>query len=316
MKKISICIPCYNEELNIRPLYDKLQEVLNIYKGTYEFEFIFADNDSSDASREILRGLANEDKRVKAIFNTRNFGPVASNRNSLLSASGDAVITIVCDFQEPPELITEFIRLWEMGNLVVCGQKSVTAEHGFKKYARKIYYKIIKNVSDVKQYEQVTGFALYDRKVIEDVRRYNDPNVALRHVLAEIGYPVTLVPFKQSERRAGKSSYNISRYFDFAISSLVNTSFFPIRLVTVLGLIVAVVSFLVGCVYLIYKLVFWDSFALGMAPVLIGMCFLGAVQLFFLGIIGEYVAAIMRKVNDRPAVFELERINFDSEEDK
>lgn len=316
MKKISICIPCYNEELNIRPLYDKLQEVLNIYKNTYEFEFIFADNDSSDASRDILRSLANEDKRVKAIFNTRNFGPVASNRNSLLSASGDAVITIVCDFQEPPELITEFIRLWEMGNLVVCGQKSVTAEHGFKKYARKIYYKIIKNVSDVKQYEQVTGFALYDRKVIEDVRRYNDPNVALRHVLAEIGYPVTLVPFKQSERRAGKSSYNISRYFDFAISSLVNTSFFPIRLVTVLGLIVAVVSFLVGCVYLIYKLVFWDSFALGMAPVLIGMCFLGAVQLFFLGIIGEYVAAIMRKVNDRPAVFELERINFDSEEDK
>lgn len=316
MKRISICIPCYNEELNIRPLYEKLQEVLAIYKDTYEFEFIFADNDSSDASRDILRALTNEDKRVKAIFNTRNFGPVASNRNSLLSASGDAVITIVCDFQEPPELITEFIRLWEMGNLVVCGQKSVTAEHGFKKYARKIYYKIIKNVSDVKQYEQVTGFALYDRKVIEDVRRYNDPNVALRHVLAEIGYPVTLVPFKQSERRAGKSSYNISRYFDFAISSLVNTSFFPIRLVTVLGLIAAVVSFLVGCVYLIYKLVFWDSFALGMAPVLIGMCFLGAVQLFFLGIIGEYVAAIMRKVNDRPAVFELERINFDSEEDK
>lgn len=316
MKRISICIPCYNEELNIRPLYEKLQEVLAIYKDTYEFEFIFADNDSSDASRDILRALTNEDKRVKAIFNTRNFGPVASNRNSLLSASGDAVITIVCDFQEPPELITEFIRLWEMGNLVVCGQKSVTAEHGFKKYARKIYYKIIKNVSDVKQYEQVTGFALYDRKVIEDVRRYNDPNVALRHVLAEIGYPVTLVPFKQSERRAGKSSYNISRYFDFAISSLVNTSFFPIRLVTVLGLIAAVVSFLVGCVYLIYKLVFWDSFALGMAPVLIGMCFLGAVQLFFLGIIGEYVAAIMRKVNDRPAVFELERINFDSKEDK
>lgn len=315
MKKISICIPCYNEELNIRNLYNKLQEVLEVYKDVYSFEFVFADNNSSDNSRNILRDLASEDKRVKVIFNTRNFGPVASNRNGILSATGDAIVTIMCDLQEPPELIKNFISIWENGSLVVCGQKKNSEEKGIKKLARRIYYGIIRNVSDIEQYDQVTGFALYDRKVIEDVRRYNNHNVALRHVLAEIGYPVTLVPFKQEERKAGKSSYNMSRYFDFAITSLVNTSFFPIRLLTTSGLCVAIVSFIIGCVYLIYKLFNWNSFDVGIAPVLILVCFLGSVQLFFLGIIGEYVASIMKKVNDRPAVFEIERINFGSEEE-
>lgn len=316
MKKISICIPCYNEELNIRPLYEKLQEVIGTISTLYEYEFIFTDNASTDNSRNEIRALAKEDKRVKAIFNTRNFGPVASNRNGLLNASGDAIITIMCDFQDPPELIPQFIQLWESGSSVVCGQKIKSSEHGLKKIARKIYYTIIENVSTTTQYNQVTGFALYDRKVMEAVRRYNDHNIALRHVLADIGYPVTFVPYTQPARRAGKSSYNIRRYFDFAITSLINTSFFPIRMVTVLGMCTAIISFLFGCLYFVNKLLHWDSFALGIAPVLIGMFFLGSVQLFFLGIIGEYIAAVLRKVNDRPAVFELERINFDLSEEE
>lgn len=316
MKKISICIPCYNEAENICPLYQKLLEVLAQINTSYEYEFIFADNASTDNSRNEIRTLTQKDKRVKAIFNTRNFGPVASNRNSLLSASGDAVITIVCDFQEPPELIPEFIRLWEAGNLVVCGQKSESEERGLKKLARKIYYGIIRNVSETKQYNQVTGFALYDRKVIEDIREFNDSNIALRHVLSYIGYPVTLIPYKQQARRAGKSSYNLIRYFDFAVTSLINTSFFPIRIVTILGLLSAGLSFIIGCAYFIYKLIYWDSFVLGIAPVVIGMFFIGSIQLFFLGIIGEYIAAILRKINGKPSVFELERINFDSTEEK
>lgn len=315
MKKISICIPCYNEEENIVPIYYKLLEVISQINTSYEYEFIFADNASTDNSRNEIRGLAQKDKRVKAIFNTRNFGPVASNRNSLLNATGDAIITIVCDFQDPPELIPQFIHLWELGNMVICGQKLDSEERGLKRMARKVYYSIIRNVSEIKQYDQVTGFALYDRKVIEDIRKFNDSNIALRHVLSYIGYPVTLIPYKQPARRAGKSSYNVVRYFDFAITSLINTSFFPIRMVTILGLLAAAISFIIGCAYFIYKLLNWDSFALGMAPILIGMFFMGSIQLFFLGIIGEYIAAVLRKVNGKPSVFELERINFDTREE-
>lgn len=314
MKKISICIPCYNEELNIIPMYKKLKEVLSVYKDQYTFEFIFADNASTDNSRSILRLLAKEDKCVKVIFNTRNFGPVASNRNGILNASGDAVITIVCDFQDPPQLLPEFITLWEKGNLVVCGQKIKSKENILKKWARSIYYKIIKNISEIQQYEQVTGFALYDRKVVEDIRKFNNPNVALRHVLSYIGYPATLLPYEQPKRRAGKSSYNIARYFDFALTSLINTSFKPIRIVTVLGMLASCISFLIGVIYFIYKLLHWDTFSAGIAPLLIGIFLIGSIILFFLGLIGEYIIALLRQTEKHPAVFELERLNFDENE--
>ncbi len=314
MKIISICIPCYNEELNIVPMYKKLLDVLSVYKNKYNFEIIFADNSSTDNSRSILRLLASEDKRVKAIFNTRNFGPVASNRNSILSASGDAVITIVCDFQDPPQLLPEFITLWEQGNLVVCGQKVKSKENILKKCARSIYYKIIKHISEIQQYEQVTGFALYDRSVIEDIRRFDNANVALRHVLSYIGYPVRLVPYEQPKRRAGKSSYSMAKYFDFALTSLINTSFKPIRIVTILGMFASCISFLLGVIYFIYKLLHWNTFPIGIAPLLIGIFLISSIILFFLGLIGEYIIAVLKQTERHPSVFELERLNFDQEE--
>lgn len=315
MKLISICIPCYNEESNIEAIYGKICEVVSVYKGKYDFEFIFADNDSKDLSQTIIRKLAYEDKRVKGIFNTRNFGPVKSNRNSLLHANGDAVISIVCDFQDPPELIPEFIKKWEEGKLVVCGQKTTTDEQGIKKYARKLYYKIIKNMAEVNQYEQVTGFALYDRRVIEAIRKFDNPNIALRYVLSYIGYSVELIPYNQPCRRAGKSSYNINRYFDFAITSLVDTSYMPIRIMTILGFMLSCCSFIAGVVYLIYKLVNWNTFAAGVAPILIFILFFSAFILFFMGILGEYIVAISKQVNHYSSAFVKEYINFGGKED-
>lgn len=311
MKKISICLPCYNEELNIEPMSLAIKEIMNHYAGIYEYEIIFADNCSTDSSREVLRELASHDNHVKVILNTRNFGPVASNRNGILSASGDAVITMVCDFQDPPELIKEFIAIWEKGNLIVAGQKIQCEEKGLKKLARSVYYKIIDKLSDTKQCEQVTGFAIYDRKVVEGIRCFDDANIALRHVIAKLGYPIYLIPYTQRERKAGKSSYNLLRYLDFSITSLVNTSYYPLRLVTITGCVTSLFSLLIGIIYLIYKILYWEHFQTGMAPIVIGMFFLGSIQLFTLGMIGEYIVAISKKINGYSNVYELERINYE-----
>lgn len=308
-KKISICVGCFNEEANIEPLYKKIIEVMeNVEK--YDFELIYSDNDSTDKSQEILRNICRHDERVKAIFNTRNFGASRSGKNALFAASGDAVIGLACDFQEPPELIPTFIQSWEKGNLITLGQKLSTREKGIKALCRKLYYKIIDSFSEVRQYSQITGFGIFDKKIIAEIKELNEPDMAMRHILAELGHRAILIPYMQNKRRAGKSSFNMWRYLDFSINSLIRTSKFPLRIATVLGFFISIISFLIGMIYFVIKLINWDSFSIGIAPIIIGIFFMGSIQLLFIGLIGEYIGAIFIKTNNHPIVFENERINF------
>lgn len=309
MKKVSVCIPCYNEEKNIETAYERVKKVLETLDH-YEWEIIFEDNASKDDTVSILRKLADSDKRVKVILNTRNFGPYRSAKNCCFSATGDAVICIACDMQDPPELIPEFLKYWEEGYLLVLGQKLSSKESPVKYKLRSLYYKIIKTFSDVPQTEQITGFGIVDRKVYQQVKELDEPEMAFRNLVAELGYEVKKIPYEQEKRKEGKSSYNIWRYLDFAITSLVRTSFVPLRLATLLGVFCSFISFVIGVVYLIYKLIYWDSFMVGMAPLVIGIFFFGSVQLFFIGLLGEYIGMILRKVTKRPIVVEKERINF------
>lgn len=315
MKKISICIPCYNEETNIMDAYDRVTNVMKSL-DRYDYEIIFADNASKDNSAEIFYQLADQDKHVKVIFNFRNYGPMRSGKNACFRATGDAIISIPCDMQEPPEMIPEFVKEWEKGNLIVWGQKTKSKENPIKYFLRGVYYKIIQNFSDVPQYEQTTAFGITDRSVYDMVRDLNEPNMAVRHLVADLGYPVKLIPYTQEQRKKGKSSYNIWRYFDFALNSLVMTSRVPLRLTTIFGVICSLISFLMGMVYLIYKLICWDTFLAGMAPVVIAVFFLGSVQILTIGMVGEYVGSILTKVTKRPLVLERECLNFEEEDGK
>lgn len=312
MKKISVCIPCFNEEKNIETAYQRIKKVLEAMPG-YDYEIIFGDNCSTDDSYRLLKGLAEKDSHVKVIINNRNFGPERSCKNILFSASGDVMIAIPCDMQDPPEMIPQFIEEWKKGNLVVFGQKNQSKEIKLKYECRKLYYNIIERFSDIPQYKQVTGFGVIDRQVIEALKILNEPDMSIRHLIADLGYPVKLMPYAQDVRINGKSSYSIGKYFDFAVSSLVRTSTVPLHLITVLGFFCAMVSMLFGIVYLIYKLLYWDTFSAGTAPSLIAIFFLGSVQLMSIGFIGEYIGVILAKVTMRPLVTEKERINFGDE---
>lgn len=312
MKKISICVPCYNEEKNIMDAYGRITNVMKSI-DQYDYEIIFSDNASKDNSSEIFCQLAEKDKHVKVIFNLRNYGPMRSAKNACFRATGDAIISIPCDMQEPPEMIPEFIEEWRNGNLIVWGQKTKSKENPIKFFLRSIYYKIIKAFSDVPQYEQTTGFGIVDRSVYEMVKTLNEPDMALRHLIVELGYPVKLIPYTQEQRKKGKSSYNIWRYLDFALNSLIMTSKVPLRLTTISGVFCSAISFLLGIVYLIYKLLYWDNFTVGMAPVVIAVFFLGSVQILTIGMIGEYVGVIFTKVKKRPLVIERECLNFDDD---
>lgn len=314
MKKISICIVCYNEELNIEDCYSEVTKVMQKLDG-YDYEIIFADNDSEDSSQDILRGIVKKDKHVKAIFNTRNFGPDRSGKNCMSSASGDAVIGIPCDLQEPPEMIPEFVKYWSEGWPIVWGQKVNSKENFLKFFFRKIYYKIIKKFSDAPKYEQVSGFGIMDKSVLNLLLSCEE-DAFFHHLVPELGIKVKLIPYTQNERKKGKSSYNISRYFDFALLSLIKTSKKPLKISVTFGLFCSVISFICGVIYFIYKLLRWKSFSVGIAPILIAVFFIGSVQLFFIGIIGEYIGVILDRLTKRPLVVEKERLGFDEEERK
>lgn len=308
-KKISVNVPCYNEEDNVKPMAEALTRIMQSLD--YDYEIIFRDNCSRDATRERLREIAAKDKHVKAIMLNRNYGTGGRGRRMRLGYStGDVIIHIACDFQEPPELIPEFIRYWEQGYKVVAGQKTGSKEGKIKYFLRHVYYKIMNAFSDIPQYEHMSGIMLYDREVMEEILKI-DEDIALRNALADMGYEVKLIQYVQEKRRSGKSSYNVWRYLNFALNSLVNTSTAPLRLMTVAGFCMSVVSFLLGVFYLIMKLTLWYRFSAGMAPVLIGMLFLGSVQLLFMGVLGEYIGAILRKVSRQPDVIVSEKLNLD-----
>lgn len=308
-KKVSINVPCYNEEDNVKPMAEALSRIMQSLD--YDYEIIFRDNCSRDATRERLRELAAKDKHVKAIMLNRNYGTGGRGRRMRLGYStGDVIIHIACDFQEPPELIPEFIRYWEQGYKVVAGQKTGSKEGKIKYFLRHVYYKIMNAFSDIPQYEHMSGIMLYDREVMEEILKI-DEDIVLRNALADMGYEVKLIQYVQEKRRSGKSSYNVWRYLNFALNSLVNTSTAPLRLMTVAGFCMSIVSFLLGVFYFIMKLTLWYRFSAGMAPVLIGMLFLGSVQLLFMGVLGEYIGAILRKVSRQPDVIVSEKLNLD-----
>jgi len=308
MKKISIVTPCYNEEGNVQELYDRIKAAMQGLD--YEYEHIFIDNASADRTVELLRGLAARDSRVKVILNTRNFGHIRSPYYGLLQATGEAVIGMASDLQDPPERIPEFIKKWEEGFKIVVGVKTKSQESGLFYFMRTLYYRVLRNLSDIQLIDNFTGFGLYDRQVIEVLRNFNDPYPYFRGLIADIGFEYARIEFTQPRRKRGLSKNNFYTLYDMAMLGVTSYTKVPLRLATMMGFLFAVFSFIVGLVYLVYKLVDWQNFSLGLAPVIIGLFFMGSVQLFFLGIVGEYLGSIYTLAVRRPLVIEKERINF------
>lgn len=312
MKKISIMIPCYNEEENVVPISEAVVRELTDSLPEYDYEILFIDNDSKDNTRPLLREICKNNPKIKAIFNVKNFGQFNSPYYGMLQTTGDCTICMCCDFQDPVEMIPKLVHEWENGYKIVCAIKTTSKENKIMRFLRTCYYKLIRKMSDVEQIEHFTGFGLYDKSFIEVLRNLKDPSPFLRGIVAELGYRRKDIPYEQAKRRAGKTHNNFYTLYDAAMLSFTSYTKIGLRLATFCGIGVGFVSFLVGTVYLILKLIMWDNFPMGMAPVLIGMCFLGSVQLFFIGLLGEYVLNINTRVMNRPLVIEEERLNFNN----
>ena len=311
MSLISIVTACRNEEENISDIYLQVKSVFDALKE-YSYEHIFIDNASGDRTVAILKEIASRDKRVRIIVNARNFGPNRPTYHAFLQARGDAVISIVADLQEPPSMIMDFIKKWEEGFKVVVGVKNKSEESPIMFAVREFYYYLIEKFADTKQVRNATGFGLYDKEFVNILRNLNEPNPYFRGLISEIGFEIAQVPYVQPKRKKGKTKNNLYVLYDVAMLGFVNHSKAPLRMATFIGFLVAVISLLTAAVYFAYKLIFWQRFELGMAPLVIGLFFFSAVQLFFIGVIGEYVGAIYTQVKNRPLVVEKERVNFDN----
>jgi len=311
MKKISIVTACYNEEENVEELYTQVKKVMNEQVSQYKYEHIFIDNASEDKTVEILKKIALKDKNVKIIVNSRNFGHIKSPTHALFQATGDAVISVVADLQDPPELIPEFIKKWEEGNDIVLAMKKESEENGLMFKVRELYYELLSKLSEVRIFKNSTGFGLFDRKVMEALKMMKDPYPFFRGMLGEVGYKVALVPYNQPVRVRGVTKNNFYSLYDMGMLGIINNSKVPLRMAIFIGVLFGILSALVGIGYFVAKLLYWDTMSLGMAPLLILTSFMFSVMLFFIGIIGEYIGAIYTQVLNRPLVFEQERINFD-----
>jgi glycosyltransferase involved in cell wall biosynthesis len=309
MPFISVITPCYNEEANVAELHARVARAMGTLPDL-DYEHIFIDNASSDRTVELLKGIAAGDEHVKVIVNARNFGHIRSPMHAMLQAKGDAVISIVADLQDPPEMIPELVARWREGNAMVLCIKRSSEEDPMMFFLRKTYYAVVERLSSITTVQNFTGFGLYDRKVVEAVRRFDDPYPFFRGMIAEIGLSMYMLPYDQPTRKRGITKNNFYSLYDIAMLGIVNLSKVPLRLVTALGFASACLSFLAGLSYLVYKLIFWSEFNVGIAPLVIGLFFLGSVQLVSLGIIGEYVGAIHTHVQKRPYVIEKERIGF------
>lgn len=310
MKKISLVTPCYNEEGNIQNLYEKTKFEMQKYQGIYDYEHIFVDNASLDESANIIKSICTKDPKVKLIENARNFGHIRSPYYGLLQATGDAVMLLVCDLQDPPELIHEFIKKWEQGYKIVVGCKNKT-EEGFPfSFIRKTYYKILASVSEIDMIQNFTGFGLYDKKIIEILARLDDPYPFFRGLICELGFEKAIITYTQPLRKRGITKNNFYTLYDIGILGLTSHSKKLLRLITLFGLGMSMVSLLVSIFYFIYKLIYWNSFTIGIAPLVLGFFFFSSIQLIFLGILSEYVGNIYTKVMNRPLVVEKSRTNF------
>ena len=314
-KKISISSGCYNEEGNLQEWYDRLIKMFSQFPQ-YDYEIIIADNCSTDRSREILRSIAAKDKNFKVIFNSNNFGHIRSPYNAFLQTTGDATILMCSDLQDPPEKITEFINKWESGYKVIVAVKSDSKENYLMHMIRKFYYKLLHKIADSgKTIQNFIGFGLYDRKFMDALKLYKDPYPYFRGLVSEIGFKRAEIEFVQEKRKYGKTKNNFFTLYDMAMTGFVNHSKLPLRLAVFLGFILAGLSMLIAFGYLVYKLMYWDTFNLGLAPLVVGLFFFSGVQLIFIGIIGEYIGAIYTQVKNKPLAIEDEKLNFDTPAD-
>lgn len=313
-KKISVLTACYNEEGNVEELYRRVKAQFDALKDKYEFEHVFIDNASTDNTVAILRRMAAEDKHVKVIVNAMNFGHIRSPFYGIKQCYGDAVMMMVADLQDPPELIPEFLEKWEQGHKVVVGVKNKSKENPLMYGIRKLFYTMVRKMSETPLIDNFTGFGLYDKSFVDLLRETDDPYPYLRGFVAEYGGDIAIVYYTQPKRQYGKTKNNFYTLWDMAMLGFVNHSKVPLRLATFTGFIIAGLSLLVALFYLIYKLCFWYDFQLGNAPLVIGVFFFSAVQLIFIGILGEYIGAIHTQVRKRPLVIEKERINFEDED--
>jgi glycosyltransferase involved in cell wall biosynthesis len=308
-KKISILTACYNEEDNIEILYNKVKHEMSKLQA-YNYEHIFIDNCSNDKTLNILKKLSINDKNLKIIVNAKNYGHIKSPFHGLLQCQGDAIISIVADLQDPPDLILQFIKKWEEGYKIVVGTKTKSEENRIMFFIRKLFYNLIKKMSEVTQIKNFTGFGLYDKSFIEILKKLDEPYPYFRGLVSELGYDIAEVIYTQPNRHKGKTKNNFYTLYDMAMLGFVSYSKIPLRLASFIGFFVSLLSFLVAILYFFYKLMNWSAFQLGLAPLVIGIFFLGGIQLFFLGVIGEYISAIFTQVKKRPLVIEKERINF------
>lgn len=311
MKKISVLIPTYNEEKNVVPLSEEIINIFNNELNNYKYEIIFIDNYSNDNTRLNIIKLCKENKNIKAIFNAKNFGWTKSPYYGLLQMTGDCVIVMCADFQDPPKMIVDFVREWESGYKIVVGIKNKSKENPIMYFIRNIYYRLIKNISETEHIEQFTGFGLYDKEFINVLKNLDDCYPYFRGIVAELGYKIKKINYEQQKRKFGKSKSNLYMLYDYAMLGIVSYSKIVMRLATMIGFLFSFLSFLSGLIYFVYKIIYWELFYIGIAPLIIGVFFIGSVQLFFIGLLGEYILNINTRVMKRPLVIEEKRINFD-----
>src|SRR5262245_1842598 len=312
IRKVTVLTPCYNEGENVQALYERVRDVFRHLDG-YVYEHVFIDNASVDDTVSKLRSIATRDRNVKVIVNTRNFGHVRSPYHALLQCRGDAVIGMAADLQDPPELIPEFLQKWREGYKVVLGVKAASEESRLMFAVRRLGYRVIDRLSEVTQVRNCTGFGLYDQAFIVVLRRLPDPYPYFRGIVAELGFKYATIPYRQPKRTGGITKNNWYMLYDLGIQGVVNHSKIPLRVATILGFFSSVVTLLAALVYFVMKMLFWYNLPIGIAPLIIGLFCAASVQLFFLGILGEYVGSIYTQVRNRPLVIEQERINFDDE---
>lgn len=310
MKKISVLVPAYNEVENVAPLAEAVVDIFKNKLSQYDYEIVFIDNKSTDGTREVLAEMCKNNPKIKAIFNCRNFGHIKSPYYGLLQTEGDCTISLCADFQDPPELIPDFVKEWENGYKIVIGIKTNSQENGLMYRLRSLYYKTIKKISDVDQIEHFTGFGLYDKDFIEVLRDLDDPMPYLRGIVAELGFDRKEIEYEQPRRKAGKTKNNWYTLYDMGMLGITSYSKVVLRVATIVGFIFSAASFVIALVYLILKLVNWENFAAGTAPILIGLFLMGSLLMFFIGLLGEYILNINTRVMKRPLVVEEKRINF------
>lgn len=311
MKKISILIPTYNEQDNVVPLSQELIKLFDNEIKDYDYEIIFIDNYSKDNTRVLLEELCKRNDKIKAILNAKNFGQFNSPYYGLCQTTGECTILLCADFQDPLSMIPKFIKEWENGSKIVCGIKTTSKENKIMYFLRSCYYRTIKKMSDVEQIEHFTGFGLYDKTFIDVLRNLGDPSPFLRGIVAELGFARKDIEYEQQKRRAGKTSNNFYKLYDAAMLSFTSYTKMGLRLATFTGFFLSGLSIIIAIAYLILKMMYWNDFPIGMAPILIGVFFFGSVQLFFIGLVGEYIMNINTRVMNRPLVVEERRINFD-----